>query len=262
MSSHPPDFTGFKALSFDCYGTLIDWESGLAADLFPLLSQFPPTHPWAEKPSRAVKRFNEFSEHLWATKPTQLYNENLMESFSLLAKEAGLTVSEAETNAVGTGPGRWTAFADTVAGLQKLKKHYRLIILSNVDNNNIQRAVKTALAPVEFDGVYTAENIGSYKPDLNNFRYLFAHAKDEFGVDWEKKELLHVARGLTADHGPAAALGFPSVWIARGGDVEENYGIGEDYKKLIAQGKIKFVTKFDTIGDFADEVERQFAAKK
>lgn len=253
--SHP-DLTGFKALSFDCYGTLINWESGLATDLQPILSQLPPTHPWNLHPLTAVSHFNAHSEHLWATKPTQLYNDNLTESFSLLAQEAGVEVTN--TNDIGTGPSRWPAFADTVAGLLKLKKHYKLIILSNVSNSNIQLAVENILSPVQFDGIYTAENIGSYKPSHENFRYLFSHAKEEFNVDWQKGELLHVARGLTADHVPAAELGLPSVWIARGGDVEENYGTGGNLKELQEGGKVKFLWKFDTIGEFADEVQRQF----
>ncbi|KAK0630195.1 Haloacid dehalogenase-like hydrolase-domain-containing protein [Bombardia bombarda] len=263
-----PDLTGFKALSFDCYGTLLDWESGLATDLSPILSQLRPTHAWAQKPLLAVERFNTISEDLEVEKPNQLYNDNLIESFEQLATEAGVSIPREDeagaAAAVGTGPSRWPAFPDTVAGLLKLKKHYRLIILSNVSNDNITRAVAAGgpLAPVEFDAVYTAENIGSYKPSHNNFHYLFAHAKSEFGVDREKGELLHVARSLTADHVPAKELGFRSVWIARGGDREGHYGTGGNLRELTEQGKLGFEWKFDTIGEFADEVERQFAAKE
>lgn len=256
MTAQPPPLTAYKALSFDCYGTLIDWEAGLTTDLQPILSQLPPTHPWNLRPLTAVQHFNAHSEHLWTIKPTQLYNDNLSESLSLLANEAGVSIPD--THPISTGPSRWPAFADTVAGLHKLKKHYRLIILSNVSNSNIRLAVENVLSPVQFDGIYTAENIGSYKPSHENFRYLFDHAREEFNVNWEKGELLHLARSLMADHVPAAELGLSSVWIARGGDVEGNYGTGGNLKELQEGGKVKFLWKFDTIWEFADEVERQF----
>ncbi|KAK5657014.1 hypothetical protein OQA88_3539 [Cercophora sp. LCS_1] len=251
--------TNFKALSFDVFSTLIDWETGITADLAPILSQLPSSHPWVQNPLLAAQQFNHHSESLWASQPTLKYDANLAESFKLLAREAGVTVQDADAAAVGTGPGRWKAFPDTVAGLRKLKKYYKLIILSNVNNENIARTVKDNL--IGFDGVYTAENIGSYKPNHANFRYLFAHAKEDFGVDWEKGELLHVARSLTADHVPAKELGLPSCWIARGGDKEEGYGLGGNLKELEDQGKLAFEWKYDTLGEFADEVERQFEAK-
>ncbi|KAK3309495.1 Haloacid dehalogenase-like hydrolase-domain-containing protein [Chaetomium strumarium] len=272
MSSHP-DLTTFRALSFDCYGTLIDWESGLASDLSPLISLLPPSHPWHANPLLAVQRFNDHSEHLWLTQPKLAYDANLRESFRLLAQEQQGVIAAADLNlksgvlqqldgSVGDGPGRWPAFADTVDGLRRLGRHYRLVILSNVNEANITRAVAGPLAGARFDAVYTAEAIGSYKPSHENFRYLFAGVKREFGVDHEKGELLHVARSLTADHVPAKEIGLRSVWIARGGDKPEGYGTGGDYEKLKAEGKLAFEWKFQTIGEFADEVERQFAAKK
>ncbi|KAK1752571.1 HAD-like domain-containing protein [Echria macrotheca] len=261
------DLTTFKALSFDCYGTLLDWETGLLSDLHPLLTLLPSTHPWTSSPSLALDRFNVHSEHLWATEPTLPYDANLSESFRLLAAEADLPLSSHPSlppaaERIATGPSRWTAFPDTIPGLLSLKQHYRLIILSNVDDANIAGAVRDNLSPVQFDGVYTAQSIGSYKPSLNNFHYLFEHAKRDFGVDWERGELLHVARGLTADHVPAKKLGLPSVWISRGGDTEDGYGIGGDLKELQERGEVGFGWRFESIGEFAGEVERQFAEKE
>jgi 2-haloalkanoic acid dehalogenase type II len=265
MSPHL-DLTTFRALSFDCYGTLIDWEGGLASDLSPLLALLPPTHPWRANPLLAVQRFNDHSEHLWRTQPKLSYDANLRESFRLLAQEQNddvvSSLQEEVLDSVGDGPGRWPAFADTVDGLRRLGRHYKLIILSNVNEANIARAVAGPLAGARFDAVYTAEAIGSYKPSHENFRYLFAGAKREFGVEFEKGELLHVARSLTADHVPAKELGLRSVWIARGGDKPEGYGTGGDYEKLKAEGKLAFEWKFQTIGEFADEVDRQFAEKE
>ncbi|GAB1309991.1 hypothetical protein MFIFM68171_00201 [Madurella fahalii] len=263
-----PDLTSFKALSFDCYGTLINWEPGLLADLSPLLSLLPASHPWRDpaNPLLPVQRFYAHSAHLWAVQPTLAYDANLIESFRLLAAEAGVSAASAlgeETVAgIGAGPGRWPAFADTVEGLKRLGRYYKLAILSNVNDANIARAVAGPLAGARFDAVYTAQQIGSYKPDLRNFAYLFEKAKAELGADKEKGELLHVARSLTADHVPAKQLQLRSVWIARGGDKKENYGVGGDYEALKQEGKLGFEWMFQTIGEFADEVERQFTEKE
>ncbi|AEO53092.1 hypothetical protein MYCTH_2293966 [Thermothelomyces thermophilus ATCC 42464] len=264
MSAHP-DLTGFSALSFDCYGTLIDWESGLAADLQPLIDALPSSHPFRSDPSLAVRRFNDHSEHLWATQPKLAYDANLTESFRRLAREEGVAADGLDDGAaarrIGDGPGRWPAFGDTVDALRRLGRHYKLVVLSNVDEANIARARAGPLAGARFDAVYTAEAIGSYKPSLDNFRYLFEHVRRDLGVDKDRGGLLHVARSLTADHVPAKQVGLRSVWIARGGDKPEGYGTGGDYEKLKAEGKLGFEWLFQTLGDFADEVDRQFAEK-
>lgn len=259
-----PDLTSFKALSFDCYGTLIDWETGLRADLAPLLDLLPADHAWRRDPAAALECFNAHSDRLSAAQPTLPYDANLAESLRLLARDAGVAESalpEEALRGIGSGPGRWPAFADTVAGLQKLGRRYKLVVLSNVTDAEISRAIgEGPLRGARFDAVYTAQQIGSYKPSLRNFEYLFDRAKRELGVDKEKGELLHVARSLKADHVPAKEVGLRSVWIARGG--QEQYGIGGNYEELKGQGKLGFEWVFQTIGEFADEVERQFAEKE
>ncbi|KAK0732570.1 Haloacid dehalogenase-like hydrolase-domain-containing protein [Apiosordaria backusii] len=255
-----PPLTTFKALSFDCYGTLIDWETGLTTDLSPITSQLPPTHPLLSTPLSAVQRFDDFQCHLWETQPTLPYNQTLSECFRLLAREVSVPFSESDAVHAGSGPGRWSPFPDTIAALQKLSKRYKLIILSNVNDDNIASTINNSLeGKVKFDAVYTAQKIGSYKPSLNNFQYLFSHTKEDLGVDKEKGELLHVARSLTADHIPAKEVGLRSVFIARGGTDPKNYGTGGNLEELSREGKVGFEWTFETLGDFADEVERQFA---
>ncbi|KAL2125487.1 hypothetical protein VTJ04DRAFT_1852 [Mycothermus thermophilus] len=269
MSSHP-DLTGFRALSFDCYGTLIDWETSLAQDLRPLLDYLQPHHPWNLNPLLAVQRFNEISERLWAEQPTLPYAANLSSSFRDLAKQLGIDIEQDEklsewATHFGGGPGRWPAFPDTVAALARLARRYKLIVLSNVDEDQIKRATEGPLSGEGFkgfDAIYTAERIGSYKPDLANFRFLLEHAKKDFGIDAAGGELLHVARSLTADHVPAKQIGLRSVWIARGGDKPEGYGTGGDYEQLKVEGKLGFEWIFQTLKDFADEVDRQFEEKE
>ncbi|KAI0868970.1 HAD-like domain-containing protein [Hypoxylon argillaceum] len=261
MPSSHPDLTGFKALSFDCYGTLIDWETGIQNALSPLISQLPSSHPFkTNPPTAALQRLGEITSSHEARTPAIPYNELLVMSLSDLARELGQPLPDSISEPFGNAVGTWLAFPDTVPGLQKLGRHYKLVILSNVDSANMAATVDRQLAPARFDAVYTAQDVGSYKPARRNFEYLFGHAKRDLGVDWEKGELLHVARSLGVDHVPAKEMGLRSVWISRGGDKEGYEGVGgklETYKDSTA-----FEWRFDTIRDFADEVERQFAAKK
>lgn len=253
--------TGYKALSFDCYGTLIEWEPNLIKALEPLTGLLPADHPYATDPKLALVRHSEISNEIEDSDPTRLYSLNLVDSMKKLAAELGVDesqINEAEYEALATGPGRWPPFDDTIAALKELKTHFKLIILSNVDNANIQRTVSGPLGDVEWDAVYTAEDIGSYKPSPKNFEYLFRRARDEVGADVHQGELLHVARSLKVDHSAAKALGFKSCWIARGGDTKEGQGVGGDYERMIGDGEVSFQWKFDTLGDFAKEVKRQF----
>ncbi|KAI1077665.1 haloacid dehalogenase [Whalleya microplaca] len=269
MASKYPDLTGFKALSFDCYGTLVDWESGFLRTLRLLTSQLPPTHPLnTEPPTEALRRLHALTTAHERAQPSALYNEILASSLTAFAHELRLPLADSIAEPFGNSPGTWPAFADTRAGLRKLARRYRLVILSNVDNANIAGTLAHALGDgedgegegVRFDAVYTAQDIGAYKPSHKNFEYLFAHAREDLGVDKEKGELLHVACSLRADHVPAKELGLRSVWIARGADRKGDSGIGGDVEAL--RGQTAFEWKFDTIGEFADEVERQFAVKE
>ena len=118
------------------------------------------------------------------------------------------TSTHTSFQAFGSQIGTWTAFPDTVAALQILKKYYKLVILSNIDNESIARTVSGPLAGADFEAVYTAQNIGSYKPDLKNFEYLLKGAEKELGV--KKEEVLHTAQSLTHDCVPAkvCVIGF------------------------------------------------------
>ncbi|KAI1177368.1 HAD-like domain-containing protein [Nemania sp. FL0916] len=261
MAPSHPDLTSFKALSFDCYGTLIDWESGLSRALTPIVSQLPPSHPFnSDPPLGAMRRLSAISTSHEERTPSIPYNELLVMSLSDLAHELGLPLPDSVSEPFGNAVGTWSAFPDTVEGLQRLAKHYKLIILSNVDSANMAATLDRQLAPAEFDAVYTAQDIGAYKPARRNFDYLFGHAKLDLGVDWQKGELLHVARSLKLDHVPAKEMGLRSVWITRGGDKEGHEGVGDRLKDY--RDKTAFEWTFETVGDLADEVERQFAAKK
>ena len=187
------------------------------------------------------------------------YAANLSQSLETLAAEEGITLAPDVVRAFGASPGTWTPFPDSVRALAKLSRHFRLFILSNVDEANIASTV-ARLEPVKFSGVYTAEAIGSYKPARQNFEYLFRHVKEDEGIDWQKGELLHVARSLTADHVTCKEIGLRSVWISRGGNKKEGEGVGGDLERLKGEGRLGFEWRFDDLAQFAEEVERQLGS--
>jgi len=117
---------------------------------------------------------------------------------------------EVEAAKFGASVGDWPAFPDTVEALSYLKQHFKLVILSNVDRMSF--AGTNRRLGVEFDYIFTAQDIGSYKPDLRNFEYLLTKL-GENGID--KSKLLQVAQSLFHDHVPANRMGIPSAWIDR-----------------------------------------------
>lgn len=263
MSSYP-DLTSFKALSFDCYGTLVDYEASLRQHLERLRAALPSSHALAQDDGTALmQRFNLVSDEFESKHGTLRTDDLLVRAFRQLLFELDVdesTLPPSTAEAWRDMAGACDPYPDTIAGLGILREHFdRLIILSNVDERNI--AVTTSrMAPVRFDAIYTAEAIGSYKPSHSNFQYLFRQAREDFGIDADKGDILHVARSLKADHVPAKQLGLRSVWIARGGDTEGGQGIGGDSEAM--KDKLGFEWKFASIGAFAEEVERQFKAKK
>ena len=193
-------------LTFDCYGTLIDWERGMIDALAPLTSRVAPT-PSRDEILAAHARL-EASQQRWT--PARPYAALLATAYKRMAEEWGVNASAAEAEAYGASVGDWPAFADTVEALAYLKGFFRLAILSNVDNRSFEGSRKR-LGDV-FDAIYTAEDIGSYKPNERNFAYLIERL-GERGV--ARGEILHVAESLYHDHAPAQALGLRTCWIHR-----------------------------------------------
>lgn len=196
----------YKALSFDCYGTLIDWESGMVAGLESLTSRV--TRPLTRNQILEAHARHE-SEQQRQT-PGKLYRDILPIVYKRLAEEWGVAYSIDQCEAYGNSVGDWPAFPDTPGALQYLKKFYKLIILSNVDNRTF--SLSNQRLEVEFDAIYTAEDIGAYKPSDSNFDYLLSHIGD---LGLEKKDLLHTAESMFHDHAPANRHGIDSCWIYR-----------------------------------------------
>ena len=198
--------TDFKVLTFDCYGTLIDWESGMVEALRPLTSRL--ARPRSRDEVLEAHARHESLQQAFT--PARRYHELLAIVYKRLAEEWELVVSWDECRAYGNSIKDWPAFEDSAAALQYLKKHYKLVILSNVDNASF--ALSNRRLQVEFDAIYTAEDIGSYKPSARNFEYMLAKLAER-GV--ERSEILHTAESLFHDHAPANSMGLASCWIYR-----------------------------------------------
>jgi 2-haloacid dehalogenase len=199
--------TDFKALTFDCYGTLIDWETGILSGLRPLVKKA------ASTPSRD-QILDVFAQNESAQEdetPATPYSQLLSIVYKRIARTWGITVTNEEANSFGASIPDWPEFSDSVTALQHLKKHYKLVILSNVDRISF-RASNTRLQ-VAFDAVYTAQDIESYKPSPRNFEYMLRRLRDDFGL--EKSDVLHTAQSLFHDHVPANRIGLASAWIDR-----------------------------------------------
>jgi len=198
--------TDFKALTFDCYGTLIDWEAGMTQALAGLIGKTK-HRPTRDQVLEAHARHESAQQR---QTPAKRYSELLAVVSKRLSEEWGVVVSVDECEAYGQSVQHWPAFADTVGALRYLKKFYKLIILSNVDNRSF--SFSNQLLGVEFDAIYTAEDIGSYKPDDRNFTYMLGHIGD---LGLAKHDILHTAESLFHDHVPAKKHGLANCWIYR-----------------------------------------------
>jgi 2-haloacid dehalogenase len=198
--------TEFKVLSFDCYGTLIDWETGISNALKPLVARSGKTFT-RDQVLEAHGRYEAAQE---AATPSKIYSELLPLVHDRIAREWGVEPRPEESLTYGRSVKNWPAFVDSAAALQYLKKFYKLVILSNVDRESFKAS--NARLQVEFDYIFTAQDIGSYKPDLRNFEYMLQKL-GEAGI--QQHEILHTAESLFHDHLPANKVGLASAWIHR-----------------------------------------------
>jgi 2-haloacid dehalogenase len=198
--------TEFDALSFDCYGTLIDWETGIAA----VLSRWARSQQLDLNEQALLAAFSGHEAAAEAGHPDELYPAILGRSMRDLGIQLGVPVSEQDARALAGSVPDWPAFPDSAGALRALQARYQLIILSNVDRDSF--AASNRRLGVAFTSVLTAQDIGSYKPSPRNFEALAAEAT-RLGV--VQGRLLHVAQSLFHDHVPAKNAGLPTVWINR-----------------------------------------------
>ena len=238
--------TDYKLLSFDVYGTLIDWERGALTALQPTLEK---NNQASLDPKHILQLFHELEPPIEKAHPDWPYSRVLAAVHPQLCARLGLPPpSEEESKTFGASVGDWPAFPDTVAALHRLSKTYKLVVLSNVDNESFRAGNARGLEGFKFDAVYTAQDIGSYKPDLRNFEYMLRKVKEEFGV--EKEHVLQTAQSQFHDHHPAKEMGIRSSWIYRPNSVMGN------------RKDPVYTWKFDTLSDMADAVERELTGKE
>jgi 2-haloacid dehalogenase len=237
------DLTEYKALSFDCYGTLIDWEAGIAAVLA----------AWAREQGldlREEELLLAYAENEAAVEretPRALYPDVLAMAFRRTGEKLSTPVSDAWAQRLGDSVPNWPAFPDSADALARLARYYKLIILSNVHRAGFAGSNQRLRG--DFAAVITAEDVGAYKPAENPFRALEATLP---GLGVDRRAVLHVAQSLFHDHIPAKREGLPSVWINRRHD-RPGWGATPEPTEEWA-----FDLEFNSMADFADAVDRAF----
>ncbi len=196
----------FDALSFDCYGTLIDWEGGILA----AWRRWAAPEGLDASDDAVLECFAREESRQQAETPGMPYPEVLARAFMAMGDAFGKAPIEADAVAFGRSVPDWPAFPDSAEALARLGRRYKLIVLSNVDRESF--AGSAARLGARFDAVFTAQDVGSYKPDPANFDALIAGVEAK-GVP--KARLLHTAQSLFHDHAPAAAAGLATCWIDR-----------------------------------------------
>jgi 2-haloacid dehalogenase len=237
------DLTAFQALSFDCYGTLIDWEAGISTVLV----------PWAAERGldlAAEDLLLAYADNEAAVEretPTALYPEVLAEALRRTGATLSAPVSDAWADRLGSSVPDWPAFPDSADALARLARHYQLIIVSNVHRAGFAGSNQHLRG--DFAAVITAEDVGAYKPAENHFRALDTTLR-ELGV--AREQLLHVAQSLFHDHVPAKREGLESVWINRRHDRPGWGATPEPVQEWSYQ------LEFPSMRDFADAVDAAF----
>jgi 2-haloacid dehalogenase len=200
------DFTRFKLLSFDCYGTMIDWETGIFSALRPILA----AHGKKIPDSTLLELYSELelSAEASAEKGEFLrYRDVLQSVVRGFGKRLGFSPTDAEVRSLPESLANWQPFADTVEALRKLKARYQLAVISNVDDDLF--AFTAPKLGVAFDAVITAQQASCYKPCIK----MFELAEERTGVS--REHWLHVGQSIYHDVIPAQSLGIAAVWVNR-----------------------------------------------
>ena len=201
------DFNRYEWISFDCYGTLVDWETGISDAVATVFA----AHGVLKSREDILALFSEAEPQVQASGEFLDYRRVLRDVMQIMAWEAGIRLPAAEADALADSLPRWPVFPDVPGALHDLKKHYKLAVISNVDND-LFRCSEEALG-ITFHAVATSQEEGCYKPDLRVF-YL---AQERLGLegDGDLDRWLHVGESLYHDIGPANRLGIASVWVNR-----------------------------------------------
>lgn len=209
-----------KAVTFDCFGTLIDWEREVQRMFKAILEN----HNVTDVDIVALQRQWEAIQFEYIQEQYRSYKEVLKNTLELTFQENNLPFSEEDATRFSESMGTWQPFEDTKDALLELKKYTKIALITNTDDAIIQETIKQI--GVEFDEIITAEQAGAYKPSHKGFHL----ALERLGLD--KSEILHTGFGFKYDVVPATELGIASCWVNRYGevrpaDVEETYLVGD-----------------------------------
>jgi len=194
-------FDNFVYLSFDCYGTLINWEHGILGALQPILQQ----HGVILSDAAVLAVYGELEPRL--QNPYQRYRDVLRGVVREFGKQKDFIATEREMDSLPDSLKHWRPYPDTVGALKRLKKKYKLVILSNIDDHQFADSAK--LLEVRFDAVITAEQVKSYKPDRAHWLEMLHRCKTT------PDRVLHVGQSVYHDVVPAKGMGFKTVWVHR-----------------------------------------------
>lgn len=204
--------------TFDCYGTLVDWNAGIGGQLERLFG--------VERADELLARYHELEPKIQAASAGASYREVLTIALERLAAETGLTVPEGETSALAKSLPEWPVFEDVRPGLtEAVDRGWKLAILSNTDRDLIEASIEALGVP--FDAAIVAGEIGSYKPTHRHWEVFY----ERTGAD--RRGHVHVAQSLFHDIQPASELGIPSIWVNRLGEPDDSRpaltlsGVGE-----------------------------------
>ena len=196
------DYQKIRLLSFDCYGTLIDWKESVLS----ILESFFKDSPLSFSREELFRAFLEADRKMISDNYLS-YREILAQVIELMAEDLRFSIDPASMYMLSDHFSEWKPFPDTVRSLKQLKEKFQLGIISNVDDELF--SISNKLLEVDFDFIVTAQQIGSYKPDHRNFQ----RALEVFNI--EKQEHLHVAQSIYHDIIPANQLGLNKVWVNR-----------------------------------------------
>jgi 2-haloacid dehalogenase len=192
--------------TFDCYGTLVDWNGGMRAELEKLFG--------TARAEELLARFHEVEPKIQKAKPGASYREVLTLALERLAAETGLSLSEGEASVLAHSLPSWPVFEDVRPGLTEARSRgWRLGILSNTDRDLIDASIEALGVP--FEASIVAGEIGSYKPAHRHWEVFY----EQTGAD--PAAHVHVAQSVFHDIAPAAELGIPSIWINRLGEPDD-----------------------------------------
>ena len=261
-------FSSFKVISFDVYGTLIDFKPAIYSALQPLLSRLPADSPWRQSNSsdmhsdvgsKLLNMFKQQEDDLMVNKPVRPFSDVLEEIYMRIAAQIGVNLFDAglkrEAEEFGGAVGSLPPFNDTVRSLQRLEgMGFKLVHLSNIEKVASEKTSGGPLKDVAFWRYYCANDFEQDEPDRRKLDFLRKQAAAELEIEGEalgEDEILHVANSLGHDHAPAKKMGLSTVWIIRD---SIRWGKSQEMKDSLS--KVGYGWRFETLEGFVDAVEK------